>query len=108
MVKDLKDVNVIYSLGKRKDAQYFEVCSIAGDWLMSVVDGKKVCKTDQLTRRRMFREAEFIHQKVVEGHTFKQGDRIRRNDESGHPAWFYIVDIGEVGPCGNVKLLVAY
>ncbi|URC22726.1 hypothetical protein KASHIRA_01520 [Serratia phage vB_SmaM-Kashira] len=108
MLKDPKDLNYLYSLGKRKGAQYFEVCNIVGDWLISVDDGKKVCKSDQLTRRRMFREAEFIVKPQVEGQPYKQGARISKEDSDGHPAWFYIVEVGEESPDGDVKLLVAY
>lgn len=103
MLKNLKRLGDFYRLGKRKDANKFEVCTVKGDWLLSMADGKKVCKQDDRTRWRYFRESEYLTKKN-EG--YSPNDRIKSTDEEGHEAWFYVIEVGEEDVKGEIKLVV--
>lgn len=103
MLKNLNHLGHLFRLGKRKGAQHFEVCSVTGDWLISMADGKKVCKEDDMTRWRYFREAQFITKK---DNGYSPNDRITMTDEAGHAAHFYVIDVGLEDGEGKVKLVV--
>lgn len=106
MLKSLNELNYLFAMGKGKKDRAYKPCKIVGDWLLSITDGSKVCKLEQLTTVRYFRTASF--EKDVPAGLHKPGDRIKMEDEAGHDAWFYVLEISEPGSDGLVTLLVAY